>query len=39
MPNRLLPEEILSEFKVIKSGENAVPVPFVKLIGIVFADN
>jgi hypothetical protein len=30
---------MLSEFNVTKSGEKAEPVPFVKLIGIVFADN
>jgi hypothetical protein len=30
---------MLSEFKLIPSGENDEPVPLVKLIGIVFADN
>jgi hypothetical protein len=31
--------DILSEFRVIKSDEKTLPVPFVKLIGIVFADS
>jgi hypothetical protein len=30
---------MLSEFKLILSGEKALPVPLVKLIGIVLADN
>jgi hypothetical protein len=30
---------MLSEFKLILSGEKELPVPFVKLIGIVFADS
>jgi hypothetical protein len=29
----------LSEFKLILLGENGLPVPLVKLIGMVFADN
>ena len=27
MPSRLLPDEILSEFNVIESGEYTVPLP------------
>ena len=32
-------DDILSEFKLIESGEKDVSVPFVKLIGMVLADN